>query len=66
MNACPGCLQTHTHDGSLPALLLVEERGIWCRRCMRIVVSINSVMASRKIECPAVGNESCDCAVCIT
>jgi len=65
MSACPVCHLTHTQDESLPALILVE-RGIYCRRCGVIVVDINSVMASRLIDCPAVGNESCDCAVCIT
>jgi len=65
MSACPVCQRTHTRDGSLPALFL-EDRGIWCRRCLHIVVNIKSVLASREIDCPAIGNESCDCAVCIT
>jgi len=65
MTKCPVCQQTHTRDGSLPALFL-EDRGIYCRRCQVIVVDIKSVMASREIDCPAVGNESCDCAVCLT
>lgn len=65
MSSCPACQRTHTWDGSLPALFLCNN-GIWCRRCEQIVVDIRSVMASREIDCPAVGNESCDCAVCIT
>jgi len=65
MSGCPVCKQIRTRDNSLPALFL-EERGIWCRRCWRIVIDIKSVIASREIDCPAVGNESCDCAVCIT
>jgi len=63
--ACPVCQRMHTWDGSLSALFLRDD-GIWCRRCEQIVVDIRSVMASREIDCPAVGNESCDCAVCIT
>lgn len=65
LSGCPVCQQTHTWDGSLSALFLRDD-GIWCRRCDQIVVDIKSVMASREIDCPAVGNESCDCAVCIT
>ena len=65
MSRCPECQQKWTYDGSLPALFLVE-RGIYCRRCQVIVVDHDSVMASREIDCPAVGNESCDCAVCLT
>jgi len=65
MTTCPVCQNWTTYDGSLPALFL-EDRGIYCRRCLNIVVDIKSVMASREIDCPAVGNESCDCAVCIT
>jgi len=62
---CPKCGKAHTWDGSLPALCLTEG-GIWCRQCELIVVDIKSVLASREIECPAVGNTICDCAVCIT
>jgi len=65
MNACPICQRTHTWDGSLPALFL-DDQGIYCRRCREIVVDIKTVMACRLIECPAIGNEICDCAVCIT
>jgi len=65
MSACPVCQKTRTWDGSLPALLLGDQ-GIYCRRCGFIVVDLKTVLVSREIDCPAVGNESCDCAVCIT
>jgi len=65
MSTCPACYNATTWDESLPALLLVEE-GIYCRRCTAIVVDIRSVLASREIDCPAVGNELCECAVCVT
>jgi len=65
MSACPQCRQTHTYDGSLAALFL-DDRGIWCRRCQKRVVDLQTVLVCREIDCPAVGNESCDCAVCVT
>jgi len=65
MSICPRCENATTFDGSLPALILTDK-GIYCRRCTVTVIDIKSVLASREIECPAIGNEICECAVCVT